>query len=179
MTAFAMPFNLQQWIEDHRDVLKPPVCNKQIFKQNDYIVMVVGGPNHRTDYHYNETPELFYQIEGEMVLKVIVDNESEREFKDIPIRAGDIFLLPGTVLHSPQREPGSIGMVVEQKRQPGQKDGLHWFCPQCHHPLYHETFMLEDIERDMPVIFDRFYGSASHCTCSECGTVMTPSSMSS
>ncbi len=166
---FSMPFNLQGWIDEHREFLKPPVCNKQIFERDDYIVMIVGGPNHRTDYHYNETPELFYQIEGEMVLKVIVDGE----FKDIPIGEGEIFMLPGKILHSPHRMPNSIGMVVEQKRLPSQRDALHWFCSQCHHPLYNESFSLENIETDLPVIFNRFYGDVKNCTCSKCGTVTT------
>ena len=167
MSTFALPFNLQAWIEEHRERLKPPVCNKQIFEQDDYIVMVVGGPNNRTDYHYNETPELFYQLEGEMVLKVI-DNG---EFKDIPIKAGEIFMLPGKVLHSPQRMPDSIGMVVEQKRLPGQEDALLWFCPACQHPLYKEQFTLENIETDLPVVFKNFYDNPDNCTCSQCGTI--------
>ena len=168
MTGFAMPFDLQGWIDDHRDVLKPPVCNKQIFERDDYIVMIVGGPNNRTDYHYNETPELFYQLEGEMVLKII-DNG---EFKDIPIKAGEIFMLPGEVLHSPQRMPNSIGMVVEQKRAPGQQDALQWFCSACNHPMYREAFSLDNIETDLPIVFENFYGNQANCTCENCGHVM-------
>ncbi|MEW6981907.1 3-hydroxyanthranilate 3,4-dioxygenase [Colwelliaceae bacterium 6471] len=168
MSTLTMPFNLQQWIDEHRQQLKPPVCNKQIFEQDDYIVMVVGGPNNRTDYHYNETPELFYQLEGKMVLKVIDDGE----FKDIPINAGEIFLLPPKMLHSPQRFAESVGLVVEQKRAPGQKDALLWFCENCHHALYQEDFTLANIETDLPVVFKNFYENPQHCTCSQCGTVI-------
>ena len=168
MSGFTMPFDLQGWIEDHRDVLKPPVCNKQIFERDDYIVMIVGGPNNRTDYHYNETPELFYQLEGEMVLKIIDDGE----FKDIPIKAGEIFMLPGKVLHSPQRMENSIGMVVEQKRALGQQDALEWFCSNCQHSLYREEFSLENIETDLPKVFKNFYDNPANCTCEKCGTVM-------
>lgn len=169
MSTFTMPLNLQAWIEEHRDRLKPPVCNKQVFEQDDYIVMIVGGPNNRTDYHYNETPELFYQLEGEMVLKIIEDGE----FKDIPIKAGELFMLPGKILHSPQRMADSIGMVVEQKRQPGQNDALLWFCPACKTPLYKEAFSLENIETDLPKVFKNFYENSENCTCSKCGTVTT------
>lgn len=170
--SYSMPFNLFAWIEDHRDLLKPPVCNKQIFEQDDFIVMIVGGPNNRTDYHYNETPELFYQLEGEMVLKVIDDDK----FKDISIKAGEIFLLPPKMLHSPQRMENSIGMVVEQKRAPLQKDALQWFCQHCQHPLYREAFSLDNIETDLPKVFNNFYNNINHCTCEKCGTVMKKAS---
>ena len=166
--SYVMPFNLQAWIDEHRDLLKPPVCNKQVFEQDDFIVMVVGGPNNRTDYHYNETPELFYQLEGEMVLKIVDNNE----FKDIPITAGEIFLLPPKVLHSPQRMAGSIGLVVEQKRATNQQDALVWFCPSCNHQLYRENFTLANIEKDLPAVFANFYQTPKNCTCSKCGTVV-------
>ncbi|WP_448213324.1 3-hydroxyanthranilate 3,4-dioxygenase [Colwellia sp. MEBiC06753] len=165
--SFTMPFNLNQWIDDHRALLKPPVCNKQVFEQDDFIVMIVGGPNNRTDYHYNETPELFYQLEGQMTLKVVEDGE----FKEIAIGAGEIFLLPPKVLHSPQRTAGSIGMVVEQKRAPNQLDALQWFCENCQQPLYRESFALANIEQDLPTVFKNFYQTPENCTCQHCGTV--------
>lgn len=168
MSQIIPPLNLQKWIDEHREILKPPVCNKQIFELDDFIVMVVGGPNKRSDYHYNEGPELFYQLEGEMVLAV-VDGE---EFKDIPITAGEMFLLPPKMLHSPRRMENSIGLVVERKRLPHEKDALLWFCENCHHKLYEESFMLDDIEEDLPKIFNKFFGSLEYRTCSECGTVM-------
>lgn len=170
MSNFAMPFNLHTWIEQHREQLKPPVCNKQIFEQDDFIVMVVGGPNNRTDYHYNETPELFYQVEGEMILAIV---DSNGEFKDIPIKAGEIFLLPPKILHSPQRFAQSVGLVVEQKRAINQEDALFWFCPSCQYPLYNEKFCLENIETDLPKIFANFYNTPEHYTCRQCGVVTT------
>jgi len=163
---YVMPFNLHAWIEDHREQLKPPVCNKQIFEQDDFIVMIVGGPNNRNDYHYNETPELFYQLEGEMNLAV-VDNG---EFKDIAIKAGEIFLLPPKMLHSPQRFENSVGLVVEQKRAFGQQDALFWFCPDCKTELYTQAFCLENIETDLPKVFANFYDNEKNCSCGKCGT---------
>ena len=160
------PINFGKWIEEHRDLLKPPVGNKCIY-DGDFIVMVVGGPNHRTDYHYDEGPEFFYQIEGEMVLKVMEESGP----RDIPIRAGEIFLLPPRVPHSPQRMENSIGLVIERKRLEHEKDGLMWFCPECNHKLYEEYFVLEDIETQFPPVFRRFFDSTEHRTCVECGTV--------
>ncbi len=169
MSGYSLPINLNAWINDHRDVLKPPVCNKQVFEQDDYIVMVVGGPNNRTDYHYNETPELFYQIEGDMVLGLVTE---DGEFKDIDIKEGELFLLPPKILHSPHRFANTIGLVVEQKRLPTQADALYWFCPNCHHELFSEHFHLANIETDLPNIFDRFFNTPSNCTCEKCGTVL-------
>lgn len=171
--SYVKPFNLHAWIDENRDLLKPPVCNKQIFAQDDFIVMVVGGPNNRSDYHYNETPELFYQQEGEMNLKIIDEQNGIKTFKDIPIKAGEIFLLPPKMLHSPQRFANSVGLVVEQKRPIEQKDALYWFCENCQHELYHQKFSLANIEVDLPIVFNDFFETPAHCTCSECGTVAT------
>ena len=158
------PLNLQAWIEEHRHLLKPPVGNKCIY-DGDFIVMVVGGPNARTDYHLDEGPEWFYQLEGEMVLRIQEDGRA----RDIPIRAGETFLLPPRVPHSPQRMEGSIGLVIERRRLPGELDGLLWFCERCNHKLYEETFVLRDIENDFPAVFERFYSSREHRICKACG----------
>ena len=157
-------FNLQAWIDAHRHLLKPPVANKCIV-DGDFIVMIVGGPNARTDYHWDEGPEFFYQLEGEMVLKVQEDGQA----RDIPIKAGEVFYLPPRVPHSPQRSAGGIGLVIERKRLPHEQDGLLWFCEQCNHKLYEEFFALENIETQFGAVFDRFYGSHAHRTCTACG----------
>ena len=157
-------FNLQAWIDAHRHLLKPPVANKCIV-DGDFIVMIVGGPNARTDYHWDEGPEFFYQLEGEMVLKVQEDGQA----RDITIRAGDMFYLPPRVPHSPQRSAGGIGLVIERKRLPHEKDGLLWFCEQCNHKLYEEFFTLGNIETQFGAVFDRFYRSTGHRTCNACG----------
>src|SRR3546814_19576605 len=153
-----IPLNLQAWIEEHRHLLKPPVGNKCIY-DGEFIVMVVGGPNTRTDYHWDEGPEWFYQLEGEMVLRIQEDGAP----RDIPIRAGEIFLLPPRVPHSPQRMPDSIGLVIERKRLPHEDAGLLWFCEQCNHTLSEEYLLLIDIETDLPNTEGRRVGK-------ECGS---------
>lgn len=160
-------FNFQQWIDDNRDLLKPPVCNQQVFTDNDFIVMVVGGPNQRDDYHLDEGPEFFYQLEGNMLLKTIQDGERV----DIPIKAGEILMLPPRVPHSPQREANSIGLVVERKRQDNELDGFMWFCDECNHKLYEEYLYVDDIVGQLPPVFERFYASEANRTCEHCGAV--------
>ena len=169
MTQLTPAFNFQQWIDEHRHLLKPPVGNKCVV-DGDFIVMVVGGPNARTDYHFEEGPEFFHQLEGEMVLKVQdVDPEGRSVARDIPIKAGEIFYLPPRVPHSPQRMPGSVGLVIERKRLSHERDGLQWYCENCNHKLYEEYFHLHDIERDFPPVFERFYRSVECRTCTACG----------
>jgi len=167
--SLSKPFNFQDWIEKHREVLKPPVGNKKVFYENDdFIVMVVGGPNARKDYHYELGEEFFYQIEGDIVLKVIDDGKPV----DIPIKEGEIFLLPPKVPHSPQRSAGSIGLVIERYRKPGEEDGFLWYCEGCGHKLHETYFELKNIETQLPKVMKTFYDSQELRTCDQCGTVM-------
>ncbi|CAM1372395.1 3-hydroxyanthranilate 3,4-dioxygenase [Tenacibaculum xiamenense] len=152
MSKLVQPLNFKKWIDDHRHLLKPPVGNKVVWKDADIIVMVVGGPNERTDYHYNETPEFFYQVEGDMVLKVMEDGKS----RDIHIKEGDIFLLPPKIPHSPQRNANTVGLVIEYPRPEGVKDKLQWYSDEDGSLIYEEEFTLDNIETDMPAIFDRY-----------------------
>ena len=160
------PFNFQAWIEENRHLLKPPVSNKVIYKNSSLIIQVVGGPNQRTDFHVNQSDEWFYQLEGEMFLRTI---NQEGRFEDIHLRAGDIFLLPALVPHSPQRSAGSIGLVVEKTRTAEDIDGLQWYCKNCGKKLYEEFFTLKNIETDFPAVFNRYYNS-EHTKCT-CGTI--------
>ncbi len=163
------PFNLQKWIDENRKDLKPPVGNRNLYHDaGDYIVMIVAGPNARKDYHFNETEELYYQLEGDIVVRVQEDGEAV----DIPIKEGEMFLLPGKVPHSPMRSAGSIGLVIELKREKGEKDGLQWYCDNCNTKLHDTYFKLENIEKDFLPRFKKFYKSKKKRTCPECGEVM-------
>ena len=170
MSKFAA-FNFKKWIEDHRHLLKPPVGNKMIFEDtDDFIVMVVGGPNARKDFHYNEGEEFFYQIEGDINLRVMDGDQ----VVDIPIREGDIYLLPPKVPHSPQRPANTVGLVIERKRNAGENDGFQWYCEKCGIKLYDEYFKLENIVTQLPPIMERFYQNEANRTCKNCGAVMEP-----
>ena len=167
--ALTPPLNFKQWIDDNRHLLKPPVGNQCVYKMaEDLIVMVVGGPNSRKDYHYNESEEFFYQVEGDIVLKVI----DEGTPVDIQIREGDIFLLPPRVPHSPQRPANTVGLVMEVIRGDDATDGFMWFCENCNNKLYEEQLYVSDIVTQLPPIFDRYFSSEENRTCNECGTVM-------
>lgn len=161
-------FNFQKWIDEHRHLLKPPVGNQQVWEDADLMVTVVGGPNKRTDYHDDPVEEFFYQLEGNMVLKIY----DGTEFYDVPIREGEIFLLPPHVRHSPQRpEVGSIGLVIEPKRQIGEFDAIEWYCFECQSLVHRAEMQLESIVRDLPPVYDAFYASQEARTCPNCSAV--------
>ncbi len=166
--AIRRPFNFQKWIDEHRHLLKPPVGNKLVYEDAEFIVMVVGGPNARKDYHWEEGEEFFYQLEGDIIVKIQEDGKAV----EVPIKEGEIFLLPARVPHSPIRSEGSIGLVIERKRINGEKDGLLWFCDNCNTKLFDEYFVLNSIEKDFIPVFRKFYASEELRTCKECGTVM-------
>lgn len=168
MTKLHPKFNFKTWIDDNRHLLKPPVGNKVVWADGEFIIMVVGGPNSRKDYHLNKTPEFFYQVEGDITLKIITDDGPE----DVHIQEGEIYLLPANVPHSPQRGANTIGLVVEQQRPDDMMDGLAWFCENCNEKLYEEGFHLSNIETDLPVIFDKFYSNADLVSCKSCGSIM-------
>ncbi len=164
------PLNFKKWIDDNRHLLKPPVGNQQIWEDREFMVTVVGGPNSRTDFHINEGEEFFYQVEGDIVLKVLDENEKP---VDIPIREGDIFLLPPKVPHSPQRPPNTVGLVLERKRLADEMDGFVWYCASCGEKLYEEFIHLTNIVTQLPPVFEHFYANDKNCTCKKCVTKMT------
>ncbi len=166
MSSFA-PLNFKKWIDENRHLLKPPVGNKVVWKDREFIVMAVGGPNARTDFHVNQSEEFFYQLEGSMTLKL---RTPEGHIEDMRITAGDIFLLPPNTPHSPQREAGSVGLVIERRRRAGEIDGLQWYCEKCETKLYEEYFTLTNIETQFPAVFERYYNGES-VKCQNCNHV--------
>ncbi len=165
-----LPVNIQKWISENRHLLKPPVGNKVIFKDDGMIVMAVGGPNSRKDYHFNESEELYQQIQGDIVVGI----QENGKAVDIPVKEGELFLLPGNTPHQPRRGPNTIGLVIELKRRENAKDGLLWFCEKCNTKLYEEYFGLSSIEDQFQPIFIKFYSDKNLRTCKKCGHVMEP-----
>jgi 3-hydroxyanthranilate 3,4-dioxygenase len=162
-------FNFNHWIERHAHLLRPPVGNQQVFMEaEDLIVMVVGGPNARTDYHDDPYEEFFYQLRGNMVLKVVEDGKP----RDIPIREGEILLIPAHLRHSPQRrEPGSVGLVVEKVRPKDVDDAFEWYCPKCWTRVHRVEVNVQNIVKDLPPLFEGFYQSEKARSCPKCGHV--------
>ena len=159
-------FNLMQWIEDNRELLKPPMLNKPIWRDSDFTVIILAGPIVRNDYHINPSEEFFYQLKGNMVLKVIEDGE----MRDKPINEGCIMLIPPHMPHSPQRaDPESIGMVVERIRPPGVLDAFEWYCANCSSKIWRREVRVDSIVKDLPPVFEEYYGTIADGTCDKCG----------
>ena len=164
------PINFKKWIDENRHLLKPPVGNQVVYKDSEFIIMVVGGPNARKEFHYNEGEEFFYQIEGDMQLPIRENGKT----RVIDIKEGEIFLLPGKVEHSPQRFPNTVGLVIERVRTGNESDACTWYCESCDAELYRAQFHLNDIVTELPVLMQQFYDSIDLRTCKKCGSVMEP-----
>lgn len=166
--AILPPFNFKQWIDEHRHLLKPPVGNQVVYKDTEFIIMVVGGPNARKDFHFNKGEEFFYQIEGDMKLPIRENGKT----RIIEIKEGDIFLLPAGVEHSPQRGANTVGLVIERMRTDEENDACSWYCENCDELLHRATFHCSDIVAQLPAIMQNFYNDISLRTCKHCNAVM-------
>jgi 3-hydroxyanthranilate 3,4-dioxygenase len=166
--ALRRPFNFARWIDAHSHLLKPPVGNKLVFEDTGMVVQVVGGPNQRVDFHDDPSEEFFYQLRGDMVLKI----HDAGRVHDVPICAGEVFLLPAHLRHSPQRpEAGSVGLVVENARRSEDRDGFEWFCFDCGALIHRVEVAITDIVRDLPPLFAAFYANPEARRCRQCGSV--------
>jgi len=161
------PINFNNWIEEHRHLLKPPVGNRVVYDEGDFMIMVVGGPNSRKDYHVDTVEEFFYQLEGDMLLKIMEDGKRV----NIQIKEGEIFLLPKNVPHSPQRFENTVGLVVEYQREEGALDAFQWYCDECDKMIHEVTLDLENIVTQLPPLFEAYWNSLDARTCESCGAV--------
>ena len=165
---FAPPFNLDQWVDKHRDLLKPPVGNKLLYEEAGMVAQIIGGPNTRVDFHDDPVQEFFYQLKGDMILKVAENGD----IFDVRIREGDVFMLPPHTSPSPQRPvPGSVGLVVESPRMQGMMDGFEWYCFECKSLVHRIEVPLNNIVDDLPPLYEAFYADEKARTCPNCGAI--------
>ena len=161
------PINLKAWIEEHRALLKPPVGNKMIWQDSEFMIMAVGGPNQRKDFHVEEGEEFFYQVEGDITLRIIEDGK----LREIPIREGEMFLLPPRIPHSPQRPANTIGLVIERVRKEGTLERFQWYCTECHAKVHEVELQVRSLVDDMPPVFEQFHADLDARTCPQCGAL--------
>ncbi|MGG1661968.1 3-hydroxyanthranilate 3,4-dioxygenase [Brevibacillus sp. NRS-1366] len=163
--------NLWKFIEENKELLKPPVNNKVIWKDAEIMVQVIGGPNKRRDFHVDPSEEVFYQLKGDAYVEII-NYEGKREV--ITVKEGEMFLLPPNVPHSPHRVPDTIGIVIERNRAVGELEDFVWFCEKCDHEMHRVTVQLTNIEVQVKEAINGFNGSQDLRTCKNCGHAMPP-----
>jgi 3-hydroxyanthranilate 3,4-dioxygenase len=166
-----IPFNFERWVKDNQESLTPPVSNKLLHQDSGMIVMVVGGPNTRVDFHDDPVEEWFYQIKGDMMLKIAEDGK----IYDVPIREGEVFMMPAHTIHAPQRPNEGYGIVVESPRMAGMREAFQWYCFECGTMVHRvEVPGLTDssaIVTELPKVFSGFHSDIEARTCPDCGTL--------
>ena len=165
-TRTQAPINLMKWVEEHRHLLKPPVGNQYLYRGEDFFVMIIGGPNARNDFHITASEEFFFQIKGDIVVRIREDGR----IIDYPVREGETFFIPPNVPHSPQRGPGTIGMVVERNRPEGETEHLVFYCENCGELVHDLEFDMKDIVEHFKQMMEDFWANDQLRTCSKCGT---------
>jgi 3-hydroxyanthranilate 3,4-dioxygenase len=163
------PVHLLRWIEANRDAFAPPVANKEVFPESEFIYQIVRGPNARNDFHLDPGDEIFYQLQGDITVRC---READGRLRDVPVREGEAMLVRAGTPHCPIRPAGTWGLVIERKRRPDELDALAWFCEGCGATLHEEHFACADIERELKAIIERFNASEALRTCKRCGCVL-------
>jgi 3-hydroxyanthranilate 3,4-dioxygenase len=163
------PINLMKWVEQHRHEMKPPVSNKYLYDGEDFFVMLINGPNARNDFHQTNSEEFFHQLQGDIVVRIVEDGK----IKDVPVRQGETFFIPGNVPHSPTRPPNTLGLVVERRRPPGETEHLQFYCDNCHALVEDIEFDCKDIVVHFRQAMEDFWADPKRSTCGNCGTRVT------
>jgi 3-hydroxyanthranilate 3,4-dioxygenase len=171
-----MALNLPAWIKKNAHLLQPPINNYCVYHPSSPLtsgltVMVLGGPNARTDYHINETPEFFYQHKGSMLLKTVDTSQTPHKFVDIPIHESSLYLLPANTPHNPVRFADTVGIVLEQARPEKSLDRMRWYCKKCGEIVHEKSFHCDDLGSQIKEAVQAFEGDMDARTCKECGTV--------
>jgi 3-hydroxyanthranilate 3,4-dioxygenase len=159
-------FNLRQWIDDNRGDWGQ---RRVIWENSDFIAFVTRGPNRRKDYHINPGDEIFYQLEGELNLHYL---GADQKHEVAVLKAGELFLLPANVPHSPRRADGSWTYVVERRRGADERDRFIWPCENCGNKLYETEVRFDDPSDAVANATHAMRADPKLATCSRCNHVL-------
>lgn len=159
------PLNLNAWIEENRHLFKPPVSNRYVYDGRDFFVMVIMGPNARNDFHQVDSEEFFYQLKGDIKVRI---REGDR-IVDHLVREGETFFIPANVIHAPVRPPETLGLVVERRRPPGETEHVIFYCPNCEALVEDIHFDCADIVQAFSQAMLDFWKDDARRTCKDCG----------
>lgn len=169
MSPVNLPFNLLDWIDEHAEDFEPPVSNKVVWADSDFIFMIVRGPNARNDFHLDPADEIFYQLRGDIRVDTVDAAGVRHEHR---VKEGDVMLVPANTPHAPMRPADTWGLVIERPRRPGEVDRLRWYCPCCDEVLHEVSFAVEDIETEIGAALEEFNSSEALRTCDACGCIL-------
>ena len=158
-------FSLQRWIDENRGDWGQ---RRVIWQDSDFIAFVTRGPNRRKDFHINPGDEIFYQLEGELNLHYLNGGKPDLAV----LKAGDLFLMPGGVPHSPRRADGSWTFVVERKRSQAEIDRFIWPCEKCGSKLYETAVRFDDPGDAVRKATDSLKSDPTLATCKQCGEIL-------
>jgi 3-hydroxyanthranilate 3,4-dioxygenase len=164
------PIHLMRWIEQNQQLFAPPVANKEVFPESEFIYQVVRGPNARNDFHIDPGDEIFCQLRGDIVVQHIDPDGRRRETR---VREGEVMLCRAGTPHCPVRPAGTWGLVIERKRRPDELDRLAWFCERCERKLHEISFSCQNIEVELKAAIETFNASEALRTCTACGAVLS------
>lgn len=163
-----VPIDLLGWIADNAAAFAPPVANKVVWSDSDFVFMVVRGPNARSDFHIDPGDEIFYQLRGTIRLDLIEPDGTRREHH---LSAGDVMLVPAWTPHAPMRPADTWGLVIERPRRPEEFDAVRWYCDTCGSVVHEESFHVANIEVELKAVLEAFNADEGVRTCTTCGTV--------
>ena len=163
------PTHLMRWIAENPQFFRPPVANKEVFPESEFIFQIIRGPNARNDFHIDPGDEIFYQLKGDITVACI-DPDGKR--RDLRVREGEVMLCRAGTPHSPIRPPDTWGLVIERKRRPDELDGLAWYCDRCEAKLHEVSFSCQNIETELRAAIQTFNASEALRTCTRCGAVL-------
>lgn len=159
------PLDLMNWIEKNRELFKPPVSNRYIYDGRDFFVMIIMGPNARNDFHQVDSEEFFYQLKGDIKVRI---REGEH-IVDHLVREGETFFIPPNVPHAPVRPPNTLGLVVERRRPPGEHEHVIFYCDNCEALVEDIDFDCADIVHAFSKAMLDFWSDDVRRTCKNCG----------
>src|SRR3954471_6079724 len=165
-TSVQPALDLHKWIEENSHLFKPPVSNRYVYDGRDFFVMIIKGPNARNDFHQVDSEEFFFQLKGDIKVRI---RESDR-IVDYLVREGETFFIPPNVPHAPVRPPNTLGMVVERRRPPGEKEHVIFYCPNCEAVVEDICFDCADIVEHFSKAMLDFWSDDERRTCKKCGT---------
>lgn len=163
------PIAVKQWIAANQHLFNPPYKTNQVLAHhNEFIVMVLHGPNARLDFHREAGEEFFHQIHGDIELHLKPVDGPRQVAK---IREGEIFLCPAGLAHSPRRGAGTWGLVIERRRKPDEHEQFLWFCENCDEEVLSRTVAPGEVTTRVRTIYEMFNADPLMRTCKNCGYI--------